>query len=172
MSSNRPTSLSLAAIGRLLPILAVCLADLLAPERRAFADGIVTQPSVSDPSISTLELEAELYGLDPADFYSLSDGSQLWTNQANAALYGNLMELILTLGGDNAMIDQLFAPGAVFSGSGSTPAANVNANVLSGSSSQSATPEPGTMGLLGGTLLLLTCYAIYCARARNHAAPE
>lgn len=125
------------------------------------ANSVITTPRARDPSVSMLELET-LFGLDPADGYSIAAGSHLWTNDSNAALYGNMLLLITTLGGNQGMMSQLFQPGATFS-SKPNPYAQVSSAqiVLQGSSAQGAVPEPGTMGLLGGTLLFLCCYGFY-----------
>jgi hypothetical protein len=136
---------------------------LLASFRPALADSVITPPAVDDPSVSMLELEAELFGLNPADFYSVSGSDPFW-NADNASLYGNLGALILSLGGDSSMISQLFVGGGAFSGGGSLGQPAASANVLSGGDNQSPTPEPATMGLLGGALLFFGCYAIYRSR--------
>jgi hypothetical protein len=126
------------------------------------ASSIITDPTPADASVSMLELEQELFGLDTADGYSIAQASQLWTSNANAALYSNMLALITTLGGDQGLIAELFQPGAIFAGQSnpllvaSTPAVS-NFEVLS---SQAPVPEPATMGLLGGTLLFLCCYAL------------
>jgi hypothetical protein len=109
--------------------------------------------TLTSPSISMLALEEELFGLDPADSYSLAAANQLWTSNANAALYSNMLLLITTLGGDQGMMSQLFQPGAIFSGQPQF--------AVQSSGAQGTVPEPGTMGLLGGTLLFLCCYAFY-----------
>ena len=130
------------------------------------ANSVITTPTVPDPSVSMLELEQALFGLDPADAYSIAEASHLWTSDANAALYSNLLLLITTLGGDQGMMSQLFQPGAVFSGQGQPQI------VLQGSGSQGAVPEPGTMGLIGGTLLFLCCYAFYRTDRMNRLARQ
>jgi hypothetical protein len=160
------TSRTFSAIARCSSMLIPALAFVIWPAQSCLADAISTTPSLSDPSVSMLELEASLFGLDQADGYSIAAASQLWTSDANAALYSNMMELILTLGGDSAMINQLFQNGAVFSGPSigqsvgqSTGGPFASVSFQQSSSSQIETPEPATMGLLGGTLLLLAWYA-------------
>jgi hypothetical protein len=125
-----------------------------------FADSIITTPSVAQSSISLLELEESLFGYDPADGYSVAQQSQLWTTNANAALYTNLLALITTLGGDQSMIAELFQPGAVFAGQ-----TNPYAVAVQSFSTQTATPEPATIGLFGGGLLFLCCYAFWRKRS-------
>lgn len=140
----------------------------------AFGSNIFVAPTVSDPPISMLELEAELMQLDPADFYALSEQSP-FLNAGNQHLYSNLEQLILTLGGNQQMIAELFEQGGVFSGGAGGAGGGGGAGaqvVLSGASAQSSsTPEPDTMGLLGGTLLFLCLYAAWRLRGGAAAQP-
>ena len=121
--------------------------------------------------------------LPPAD-YSFFEFSQVpqWTNGHNQALTGNLLNLLTTLGGDDSQIGLLFQPGAVF-GHPALPkgaraesplVAQLAGNSLSPvyspqgssqrSSQPSSVPEPATLGVLAGSLVLLSFYAMYCAR--------
>jgi hypothetical protein len=128
----------------------------------ALADSVITPITISNSSVSMLALEEELFGLDPSDSYSQAAANQLWTSDANAALYANMLLLITTLGGDQSMISQLFQPGAIFAGQTNPYAAVSQPQIaLQTSGAQGAAPEPGTMGLLGGALLFLCCYAFY-----------
>jgi hypothetical protein len=129
------------------------------------ASSIITNPAPADAPISMLELEQALFGLDQADSYSIAGADQLWTSDANAALYTNMLALITTLGGDQALIAQLFEPGAVFAGQ-TNPLTVANSQAVVNFqefSAPSGVPEPATMGLLGGTLLFLCCYAFFLA---------
>jgi hypothetical protein len=140
------------------------------------ADSVISASTPAETSISMLELEEALFGLDPADGYSIAQESQLWTSNANAALYTNMMELITTLGGNSAMIAELFEPGAVFAGQTDPLAVTSSPTLVNipGVSSQLVSiqpsiPEPATMGLLGEALLFLCCCAFF-RRGRMRAA--
>jgi hypothetical protein len=154
-----------AVLARSCLILALCAAP------SCFADSVITDTTPAESSLSMLELEQALFGFDPADGYSIAQQNQLWTTNANAALYSNLFALITTLGGEQSMIDELFQPGAIFAGEGD-PFVQVNGQALlsiQGTSSQSGVPEPATMGLLGGALLFFCCYAfLRSARTLSH----
>ena len=117
--------------------------------------------------------------LPPAD-YSFFEFSQVpqWTNGHNQALTGNLLNLVTTLGGDNSQIGLLFQPGAVFGHPALAQGARAESPLVpqlpgyslspvyssQGSSQGSSVPEPTTLGLLAGSLVLLSYYAIYRVR--------
>jgi hypothetical protein len=89
-----------------------------------------------------------------------------WTTPENNYLLGNLLELVTTLGGDSSEIAALFAPGAIFADVLVPPAPMPGGAVLiTSNEGQGNVPEPATMGLLGGALLLLSLYAM--RRLRN-----
>ena len=139
-----------------------CLILAVSAGPSCLADTVITGPTPSDISLSMLEIEQELFGFDPADGYSIAQQNQLWTSNANAALYSNLLALITTLGGDDSLIAQLFQPGAIFAGE-VDPAASTGSQplIVTGDESlQPSVPEPATMGLFGGALLFLCCYAL------------
>jgi hypothetical protein len=98
-----------------------------------------------------------------------------WTNAENLALTSDMLSLILTLGGDPNLIALLYQPGAAFAEHGTSTSSNgVPFNQPSGvvalqeSVPSASAPEPATMELLGGTLLLLSWYAA----ARIHRVKE
>lgn len=158
-------SQTFAVVTRWCLILALCAVP------SCFADSVITDPTPADPSLSMLELEQELFGFDTADGYSIADEDQLFTTDANAELYSNLLALITTLGGDQSMIDELFAPGAIFAGQ-TDPFAQVSGQAqlsIQETAPQSGVPEPATMGLLGGALLFFCCYAfLRSVKTRSH----
>jgi hypothetical protein len=135
-----------------------CLILAVSAGSICLADSITTDPTPADASQALEEIEQELFGYDPADGYSIAELDQLFTTDANAALYTNLLELITTLGGDDSMIEELFQPGAIFANDVDPL---VVASALESSVESSSVPEPATMGLLGGALLLLCCYAFF-----------
>ena len=139
--------------------------------------------------------------LPPSD-YSLFSSSQTpqWTNWQNIALTGNLLNLVLTLGGDSSQIALLFQPGGVFSqpavlsqpvvfsqpavlvaqsiGS-SSPIISSVPSLVAESSQVSNVPEPDTMVLLCGSLVMygflayrMRQFKLYVARQRTRQLPD
>ncbi|HWE51669.1 MAG TPA: PEP-CTERM sorting domain-containing protein [Bryobacteraceae bacterium] len=89
-----------------------------------------------------------------------------WTTEQNNFLLQNLLVLVTTLGGDTTQIAALFAPGAVFADVLTPPLPSLTGPVVFSSAQTPAdVPEPATIGLLGGALLLLSFYAT--RRLRN-----
>jgi hypothetical protein len=115
---------------------------------------------------------------DSALLSSLSGGSDPeWTTASNIALTGSLFELVMSLGGNEADIAALFQPGGALAGysGGTVLVSDAGSNVVSGAVSNvvtsypaSSTPEPATMGLLFGALLLLFWYAMRRVRKIHH----
>lgn len=84
-----------------------------------------------------------------------------WTTEANNILLGNLLDLVTSLGGDSADIAALFQPGAIFADVLEPTVPMVSGSDLaSGPQNSDGVPEPATMGLLGGAMLLLSLYAM------------
>jgi len=122
-------------------------ADLIPVTIALMDDGLDTPPNLA--AISKVE------GLiDPG-------GGANWTTEANNVLLGNILNLVTTLGGDSAEIAELFQPGAIFADvlEPSAPLVGTPALTLS-SEIPGVVPEPATIGLLGGALILLGLYAV------------
>ena len=101
----------------------------------------------------TLQEAVDAAGDSVYMLFDLGTGQE-WTTAATSALPENLLVTILSLGGDSASIDELFQPGAVF------------ADLSGGPSAPAVVPEPATLILLSGALVL--SFAAYSrARLRN-----
>ncbi len=121
-----------------------------------------------------LESPANLAAVSAIEFLVDPGAGPYWTTEANNILLGNILDLVTSLGGDSGEIAELFAPGAVFAEvlEPSVPLVFGSAPVSSFETSESI-PEPATMGLLGGAMLLLSLYAM--RRLRNiylHGPPQ
>ena len=155
---------AIVAVFFCLPVL--CLqsarADLI-PVTVALEDDGMDSPA-NLAAISTLESL-----IDPG-------GGANWTTQANNALLGNILNLVMTVGGDSAEIAELFQPGAIFADVLEPTLPLVSTSALAQSSETPvAVPEPATMGFLGGALLflrsLLSLYAMRPLRNINLHGP-
>jgi hypothetical protein len=133
----------------------------------AQADSINSNISLNDGISSLSGLEQSNFGAGNSVYSILSGDSGPWTSPQNQALLGNLRNLILTLGGDGALIAQLFQPGAVFAQPYIAPPL---VPVIQGFSSDlpSGVPEPATMSFLGGAMFFLSIYALFRVRKRWH----
>jgi hypothetical protein len=137
--------------------------------------GVTALGTVLRADLIPVTIALQDYGLDtPADLAAIAsieswldpDAGPYWTTPENNYLLGNLLDLVTTLGGDSAEIAALFAPGAVFADVLVPPVPMAGGTVLTSTDQeQGSVPEPATMGLLGGALLLLSIYAM--RRLRN-----
>lgn len=132
--------------------------------------GLLFCLQIANADLIPVNVALEEDGLDsPADLAAISTveslidpgGGANWTTQANNALLANILNLVMTIGGDSAEIAELFQPGAIFADvlEPGVPILGTSGRVLS-SETPVAVTEPATMGLLGGPLLLLSLYAM------------
>lgn len=122
-----------------------------------------TIPAAVVTSSDSTDTGPDLTTVAADDTLGLSDDPE-WTTLENNELTENLLALITSLGGNSTDIAALFAPGAVLADSGT----DLGIDGSSGAFTDSTTPEPATMGLLGVALLLLSYLALRRRVAENN----
>jgi hypothetical protein len=133
---------------------------------------VVTADMIGDAGGSNFPFPDSMFGdLPPSDlsgwffspgtqlpFPSQPDPSQPWTSAENIATMNYWMALVSELGNDPSLLAQLQGLGMITTQVAATPP-NSQVGSVSSQNSPADVPEPLTLALLGGGLLLFASYA-------------
>ena len=132
----------------------------------ARADGVtfVSAPVIDDGTgdLPPADLGGWFFNPDPdLPFPPEPDPSQPWTSPENLETINYWLSLVLDLGTDPSLLSQLYGLGMI--SSPDLTSAQIGQVILSNDAlisqeTDSGTPEPATLGLLGGGLALLGLY--------------